>query len=732
MHSPQPRSYAFPQAAVARLSPYRAWPGDLPIPPSVQTAALAQAEEHLYGYLGQEVPAGWQALTIVGRLGMGKTHVARRLADALHRAEQRDQLRLVTVDSPDPGFHRSRVSSQLDRFDLYERIKDYYAGVVADTLVSAPGAEELVDGLRSGSLDPEKVVDHFGLVESTLHDTLHRLLGSVTELSRFSTALTLALIPRHEEDVWRWLTGGPPSAELAARGVTRLGEDTTTAFDVLGVLAHLYGRAGFRFVLIMDEFDKLLGGADHEREQRTLQATERLVNIMIESGGLFVFCASPQAQEIMPPSLLQRSRTVRLDPFSGEDLVTYIVQALGRQAALFPRDVADHVIELTGGVPRQAIELCAAVWSASARERPVTVPDVHEAIRRRQAGTSVESVTEAVRETLRAAGWRFVTGERGADFWLPLGHSGIAVLIEENLIQPDDLRAHRDRATELRNAELITVVRGFLSEALRDEVAAVAGRQPLAYGTPGFRDSLRELVQQAQVRLEAVAREGELGRIRRRLDELSRMHSYTQGFLEQMRSEAERASDLTGQRLAALDSAEPGSSGARPGVTKRLPDEVRRLFDAAIIAVARLADPGDPFEAAFEGAGGGPVQPPSLGRATMELVGAVELYGRLLESFATAVADWMESVRAAGGQPGFREHELLRLTCRTYSTLAERLPLLHLEAQARQAPFMPRLSPAEETMRRARRNEAVEALDDLGQRVRTAAEQIVLGAGGPA
>ncbi|NUP79164.1 MAG: hypothetical protein HOV96_16635 [Nonomuraea sp.] len=726
VHPPQPAAYAFPRAAVARLSPHRTWPGDLPVPPTVETAALTQAEGYLREYLDQSHPAGWQALTVVGRLGMGKTHLARRLADDLDRAEH-DRLRLITVDSPDPGFYRSRVSGQLDRFDLYERIKDYYANVVADTLAGSPGADELVEGLRSGVLDPQKVVDHFGLVESTLHDMLRRLLGSVTELSRFSTALTLALMPRHEEDVWLWLTGGPPSAELAARGVTQLGEDTATAFDVLGVLAHLYGRAGYRFVLIVDEFDKLLGGADQEQEQRTLQATERLVNIMIESGGLFVFCLRPQAQEIMPSSLLQRLRTVRLSPFSGEELVSYVGQALGDRAGLFPREVADHVVELTGGVPRQAIELCAAVWSASPREREVTVADVHDAIARRQAGTSAESVTESVRETLRSAGWRFVAGERGADFWIPLGQSGIAVLVEESVVRQEDLRTHRSRAAELRNAELITVVRGFLSEALRDDVAAVAGRQPLAYGTPGFRESLRELVRQAQVRLEAVAREGELARIRRRLDELSRMHSYTQGFLEQMRGEAERASDLTSQRLTSLSSSELGAAGARPGITERLPDEVRRLFDAAIIAVSRLTDPGDQFDLAFEGGASGPVQPPALGRALMELIGAGELYGRLLTSFAAAVADWVEAVRAAGTVPGFREHELLRLICRTYTTLAERLPLLQLEAQARQAPFMPRLTPAEDAVRRARRNDAVEALDDLAQRVRAAAEQATLG-----
>ncbi|NUR92433.1 MAG: hypothetical protein HOY71_50890 [Nonomuraea sp.] len=414
VHPPQPAVYAFPRAAVARLSPHRAWPGDLPVPASVETAAMSQAEGYLRDYLGHDPAAGWQALTVVGRLGMGKTHLARRLADDLYRAEN-DRLRLITVDSPDPGFYRSRVSGQIDRFDLYERIKDYYASVVADTLTGAPGGEELVDGLRSGVLDPQKVVDHFGLVESTLHDTLRRLLGSITELSRFSTALTLALMPRHEEDVWRWLTGGPPSEELAARGVTQLGEDTATAFDVLGVLAHLYGRAGYRYVLIMDEFDKLLGGPDPEQEQRTLQATERLVNIMIESGGLFVFCLRPQAQEIMPSSLLQRLRTVRLSPFSGAELVSYVRQALGEQADLFPREVADRVVELTGGVPRQAIELCADVWSASEFERAVTVADVREAITRRQAGTSADSVTESVRETLRAAGWRFVAGERGAD-----------------------------------------------------------------------------------------------------------------------------------------------------------------------------------------------------------------------------------------------------------------------------------------------------------------------------
>jgi type II secretory pathway predicted ATPase ExeA len=739
--------------AIDRLSPYRAWSGERLISTTVETPGVAGALSYVESYLRADPGAHrtWKGLMVIGPFGIGKTHLAQAIAQRL-TAEEEAKVRLLVLDSPVGDFsavYRNSLVGQLDRFDLYDRLKDYYASVVADELAGSPVTRDLADGLRNGRYDPQKVVEHFGLVESALRDQLRRHLLRVTEIANFSKAFTLALIPEHEQGVWEWLQGRPASETLRAYGITSLIDGESSAFDALGVLAFLYGRVGYKFVLVVDEFDKMLMGSDERRRLLILQSVERLLNVFIDSDGLFVFCALPDVQHVLLPSTRERVRTVRLSPFTPGELAEYVRQALGDAAPRFPDDAVDYVCGLTGGVPRQALALCGHAWErARSADVPVSTEIVRAAVHEQYERATRDDVRASVRQVIQAAGWHFEMdhpldppfdeasgGLSTVDFWIPLWESGpgLAVLIVDSLLEEGDLDALRRRVRSASSPEVVLVVNGFLSASLRESVSSLIGRQPLVYEEEPFNDALRDLVTATLHRMENATQEDNLATLRRRMDRLTQQQSFTQSFLEQMSGRIDRFGSEANRRLSLLQGRlgepRPPARGGRaaPVPSAGLPQEVQEHFDRALSAVNTLAGLddlfGDAFSPGFSPGAGGTPRRRLASRALFEAAGVAVVFQRLLEAFREAVADWLHTARVAGGgrPPGRDQQERLRLICRTYMTTAEVLPLFQLESLAAYAPFSSEATATEQTSRSIRRGEATEALDNLGERVLDAA-----------
>lgn len=719
----------FPRTAIDRLSPYRAWSGDRLTPATVETpgvrAALDYVEEYLASDSASAPERSWKSLMIIGQLGLGKTHLAQVIAQRL-ASEEDSRVRLMVLDAPTGDFtavYRRSLIGQLDRFDLHDRLKDYYASVVAGDLDKSPATRELAAGLREGRFDPQKVVEHFGLVESALRDQLNQRMLRVAELSNFSKAFTLALIPQYEQQVWEWLQGRPPSTALREHGITPLLEDASSAYDALAVLAFVYGRVGYRFVLIIDEFDKMLPN-DPAARQITLGLVERLINGFIDSHGLLVCCALPEAHQELLPSTRERVRTIRLNPFTTDELAQYISNALGEAARLFPLDAVSAITDLTGGVPRQALTMCGHAWTyAESSGAPVTTDTVRTAVREQYELSTITDVRGSMRQVLEAAGWPYVRDHLldgfAVDFWIPLGDSGVALLITGSLLQSDDLAELRPRLRAAGAAEVILIVNGFMSASLRESVSADIGRQPLVYDDRPFNTALRELIIGATHRLEVIAREDNLTVVRRRVEQLARQQSFMQQSLEQVSGQLEGVDRDLGQQLGLL---KRGIGEVRPERAPRggLPEEVQEPFDRAFTAVDTLAGLDDLFTNAFSAEAGGAPHRRVASRELFEAAGVAVVFRRLLEGFHEALVAWLRSV--ATGRPLERgEQERLRLICRTYTTTAEILPLFQLESLANYAPFAPESSSPEELSRSQRRSEAREALSNLGARVLEAA-----------
>ncbi|SPL91380.1 unnamed protein product [[Actinomadura] parvosata subsp. kistnae] len=730
--------------AIDRLSPYRAWSGSRLTPATIETPGVRSALDYVEAYLAgrpdPSSPSSWKGMLIVGQLGIGKTHLAQVIA---HRIifDETSKIRPLILDSPAGDFatiYRTTLVGQLDRFDLYNRLKDYYAMVLADDLEGSKATSGLAEGLRQGVYDPRKVVEHFGLVESALRDQLRRHLLRVTEIANFSKAFTLALIPEHEQSVWEWLQGRPASKTLQQYGITTLIDGESSAFDALNVLAFVYGRVGYRFVFIIDEFDKLLAGSDDRRTQLVKQSVERMLNVFIDSNGLVVMCAMPEIQQSLPASTRERLRTYRLAPFTTAELGQYVHNALDSEAHRFPAGPIAYIEGLTSGIPRQAITLCGQVWGRAERDQlPVNNDLVRTVVREQYERSSFQDVRASVRQVIQAAGlsWKADHRLEGVivDFWIPLWEDGpgVAVMIVGSVLQQEDLEEIGRRLEEAPRLEVILVVNGFLSAALREEAASLLGRQPLVYEEEPFNEMLRGQVTATLRRIESTTQEDHMTTLRRHVDRLALQQAYTQSFMEQMSGRIDRFGGEANRRLAFI---ERGISEVRtplpPGASQRLsaggplPEELQWHFDRALTAVQALGGLNDLFKEAFASASPGLPRRRLASRALFEAAGVAVVFQRLIESFREAVAEWLRTAhRDDEPRPLSREQEeRLRLICRTYTTTAEVLPLFQLESLAlTAAPYATETSATEQTSRSIRRGEAAQALDNLGDRVLGAA-----------
>ena len=145
-----------------------------------------------------------------------------------------------------PALYSTLMTGAVGPRGLHRRVRELYAGVVADSLLPHPFAAGLAAQLEQGTADPQHVVSRLGLPEGALLAELHSRLLAVTGDDTLSRALALLLHPGLERPAWNWLAGGHPSQLMAAHGVPGHLGTQGQALNALRAIARLHGQAGPR------------------------------------------------------------------------------------------------------------------------------------------------------------------------------------------------------------------------------------------------------------------------------------------------------------------------------------------------------------------------------------------------------------------------------------------------------------------------------------------------------
>ncbi|CCH33641.1 hypothetical protein ABZ816_22430 [Actinosynnema sp. NPDC047251] len=720
---------------------------------TIPTDAARQAIAHLDGYLRAEPGAG-TVLAVLGDYGTGKTHLAVRLVRHARKALD-DPSRALYLEATAESFVElyRRFMQRLGRDGVRAQVSDYYADIVAESLQSTGLTEDTVEWLGSRSMEPQEVVERLGLMESALLRTVQDKLRQVTNNKDFGTALTLLLRPGFEHAVWSWLLGGAPDQVLVERGITAPIDTEVAALEAMGVFALLFGGRQRRFVLAVDELDKIFS-ADSRPQARTMAAFQTLLQVFAKAGACLVLCGLPEFRAVLSPAVRQRiPYTVTMSGLGHAQVREFVLRAqeavTGVSAlAPFTPETVRYLRDVAGGNTRNVVRLCHRVFRlvddrANATGDPdVTATDemVRQAARDLFGSLSADDLDGSVRRLLDANGWEYWrnhllgSGEESmADFWItfPDRDGGCAVLVTESLLDNADVTTVMRRVSAVReaesDAEVVLVVNGVLADGVAIQLREPLGREPLVYSERTFADDFTALVGAAGIVLTGETAQDPVSALRQRMDQLSRQQSSIYGFIEQLaehvdgvRTSSDRQFSAIGRQLALL----VGSTPAREAADHRLPGEVERLFRAAADALEGLIQVDLMLNEAFDFAPATTQEAVHRRLRTPEFTDAAAKAVFLQKSvlaFRGAVADWYRSQGEPGSSVSPDAEDRLEQLCGIYDDIVEFLPLFDLDPLFGLPPWSARSGGlVADVNQTARRNQVHEALRNLSPRVRRA------------
>jgi Cdc6-like AAA superfamily ATPase len=732
---------------------------------TIETAAVAQVDKFVDSYLraartadgrdrsGEQLAGTGKICVIEGDYGTGKTHLAMELLGRVEAGTGSIDARTFYRVAPGTFFalYVGLMEHDIGQREVLARVRELYTDIVAASLRDRPFiTDDLVDRLERDEIDPQLIIDGYGLKQGALLEELRRRLGDVTQDETFSRALMLLLEPDLRPLAWDWFTGGMPGAALIERGVAKPIQTDVRALEALGVIARLYGGRNRRFVLVIDEVEKLAGAWD---KAANADAFSKLIEVFHAAGALLVVCGLSDVFEMLP----DRSRfdmVVHPSMLSSEDLRWYIEErqhevSERRELAPFTQASVDYIIHLTGGVARHVLRICYYAYEEAAESgREITPGDIQLVARYRAPDSDPERVRDDIAELMIEQGWladskRVLTDVPGemADFWIPFGDrgGGCAVLLSVSVLTDEQAQRLANRVTAITSAgadrAVVLVIGGYLTSEQRPILTdALADGSLIVYDVRTFGRVFVTAVGAARDRIVGVAEQSgraasagdEFRLLREEINRVVRQQASTLRAMQELSVRTEDGLDAMERAVATLPvrSVEleearrplPGDLETLFGRARRSLDgygDVRRFVDETIEVGA--SHPGERFPRTHQ----------LREQDTFTRIGISAFLSDLLDGFSDSVQSWLGSLsrrrRARGGGPTAEETEVLRGICQTYEALYNVTPVHRLDplpgATARLSDDQPQQLPS----RSARRDALREAFDGLGDRVYQAA-----------
>lgn len=720
--------------------------------PTVPTAAIREAKRYLDDYLtpGNVANAGF-VLAVSGEHGTGKTHLVMHLVRQARRASPPVSAMYLDVASDTfIGLYR-RFMAQLGRDAVRKLVNDYYADVVADSLASG-STFPLAEHVRSGDIDPAIVVGDYHMMESALlrkvSEELARELRTITDNVAYGAALTLLLRPGYDEVVWDWLNGSAPHAALVERGITKRIDDEVSALDAMGVFALLHGRKNRRFVLAIDELDKVL--TSRELQTEISKAVQRLLQVFLGAGSFVVLSGLPEFRRVLDADVAERiGDTLTMPPLTGADVMTFIGLAHDREPDLpraeFQSAAMDYLVRLVDGNPRRVTQILHELYRIAVEEdRPVDLAMVETEASKKSESAGADEVTAVVRELLEASGLGYIPnhylGVRNSrvQFWLDTGpDTGLAVLIVESVLL-EDVPALLDRISAVRSTrarvEVVLVVTGLLDPSAIAELSTHIIGKPLRYERKTFAADFQGVLRSLARRFEQLGGVDPMIAVREWLVRLNMQYEGMHVLMERMGRDVERLTADSESQYASLRERVSVTNLAmnvnaaqddEVGQGRGFPAAVAKLFSDALTELDRFGHPDAVFEEILAGAEDSTeyhrvvtqLQKRLAAPGVYRAAGVLQLLRRWVVSFSNATATWFvtEGGTARDSVPARTRFDQL---CRAYERVAETMPLNDVGPLVRLVDPSPGVAQLSDTTVRSRVDAFRTRYQELGGKVR--------------
>ncbi|PMR60459.1 hypothetical protein C1A38_14125 [Verrucosispora sp. ts21] len=647
---------------------------------TVVTVAIRDALAHLDNYL---TTGNGGTVAVVGDYGTGKTHLAAELLAHARRGTT-GTVQAVYLDAP---------------ADTFLSLSRRFLGRLSREAVRA-----LVDDYRAESAD---VPTTAGERTQLLAERLRVELAEVTADHSVGTVLAMLVDPATETAAWDWLMGYPPGPALVSAGVTARTDVESGAVETMGVLALLLARRHDRYVLVLDELDKILSTAGRPGDETSARFS-RLIGVFTSAGALLVIAGLPELLHLLTPQVRQRiGPIVRMSALTAQDVRDFIRQSQLRafgQARLAPFTVetTEYLTNLTDGVPRRLIRLCYHLYQRAMQDgTQVTHRMVREAVRVQFDLASRQDVAADVRRVLTQEGWSYQRDhligslrDLPVDFWVPLDEQGggCCVLLTESVLKAEEVDELNRRVVAIRTAvpdsEVILVVVGHLPAEFAADLTETFSVEPIVHDPQTFAEDLSGSVKASMRRLEQTLGADALTSVRQRVERIQRQQTNAQRSLERLSYQLDeiRGDLRPDARASTRRDTVSSTHQAETGLATALPGRVARVFVEAVQALDQLTGferhlrdaftPSRPEPARRSGEAAPLLRSGLRSRDVQRALGTALVLRRLIEAFREGVEQWYVNHRHA---PHPADLQRLDRLCETYDGIAEYLPLFQLD-----------------------------------------------------
>ena len=508
----------------------------------VETGAIKRTKEIVQNWIISN--SDGITIAIQGEYGTGKTQLAIELRKYI-RGYSENKYHFICLDNPSISFlemYKNRFLNELSKMQVLERLEECYFDIVLSELENDDLYRGIIQRKRK-LLKSVELIEQLGLPKSKYDRIFEKKLKSVTENARFVPALLLLMMPQFEDEMWEWFNGAEPSDALRERNVDFSMNSDTFALEAIGVFAFLFGQQGHRFVLFIDEMEKIVSNTE-ETKQESFEALKKLFETVKATKSMLILCGLPDYYDAFPKDAKQRvGFEIKTKAITLPEIKEYISNANKRYNGIescfpFSDSLLNNILDFSKGNIRTIIRILyhSGNWYIDNKL------DIDEnalcVILKNAYGTfDTSNVSAVLNQIFISKGWLFEEKkifkcdkkEMIIDYWIPSVltkkdtiEKGIEVYIIQNVVSNDEYKIIDAKICKNTNNLKLLIVEGFISEKFY-ELLLKKVKHIMKFGANNFNELFVSVIENERARYENELNKDNLLITNEKIEQLSRI-----------------------------------------------------------------------------------------------------------------------------------------------------------------------------------------------------------------
>lgn len=476
-------------------------------------------------------------IAIQGEYGTGKTQLAIEMQRYINKSNE-NKYHFICLDSPSNSFlemYKNRFLNELTKAQVLERLEACYYEIIVNDKESDEIYKKLFES--KNNIKSTELIERFGLAKSKYDLIFEEKLVNVTQNSKFVSALLLLLDARFEKEVWDWFNGSEPSDAMKERGVNFSIDNDAVALESIGIFAFLFGQQGHRFVLFIDEMEKIVSSTEKIKKD-SFGALKKLIEIVKATKSMLILCGLPDYYIALPRDTQQRiAYQIKTGGIMLSEIEEYIRNAnekVNNKKTQIPfcKEILEEILDISNGNIRTIIRLLyhSGNWYIE-NSIEINSNALCDILTNAYGTFDLTAVRKVLAQIFTSKGWLFEerksSDKATIDFWLPYIltkkdslNDGIEIYLVSNLLSEEEYTQVNKRiCTETNNCK-ICVVEGFINEHFYKRLSQ-ENKHIFKYRVPEYRELLISFIEGEKAKHENSIKQNDFSQIKEKIEQLS-------------------------------------------------------------------------------------------------------------------------------------------------------------------------------------------------------------------